>query len=144
MRRASVVVKLPTLVPKLPKLTGTLSLTLPYPPSVNNLHRRVVIKGRARTLLSKPAREYYRDVRVACRSQGMAGRLLLGRLRVCVWLHPPDGRKRDISNTIKAIEDALTHARVWQDDSLVDHLTLIRCDPKPLGEVRVEIVSTVA
>lgn len=131
-----------TVVAELPSAAGTLSLILPYPPSINHLHRRVVIKGRARTLLSKRAREYYRDVRMACRLQGVAGRLLLGRLRVCVWLYPPDGRKRDISNTIKAVEDALTHAKVWKDDSLVDHLTLIRCERKAAGEVRVEIVES--
>jgi crossover junction endodeoxyribonuclease RusA len=38
----------------------------------------------------------------------------------------PDRRKRDLSNLIKAMEDAMTQAGVWGDDSQIDYLTIIR------------------
>ena len=46
-----------------------------------------------------------------------------------VWLdievHPPDNRKRDISNLIKIVEDALPWFR---DDSQVDKINITRCE----------------
>jgi len=46
-----------------------------------------------------------------------------------VWLdievYPPDNRKRDISNLIKIVEDALPWFR---DDSQVDKINIIRCE----------------
>ena len=46
-----------------------------------------------------------------------------------VWLdmevYPPDNRKRDISNLIKIVEDALPW---FKDDSQVDKLTITRCE----------------
>ena len=48
-----------------------------------------------------------------------------GKLRVVVELVPPDDdRLHDIDNTMKALLDALTKARVWEDDSQVKRLEM--------------------
>lgn len=102
------------------------TIRLPWPPSTNRIWRNIVIKGAARTLLSREGREYREAVAdVVLQTWGR----LTGtreRLRVTVLACPPDRRKRDLSNCLKAFEDALTHANVWADDSQIDDLRIIR------------------
>jgi crossover junction endodeoxyribonuclease RusA len=43
---------------------------------------------------------------------------------IAVIAHPPDARKRDLDNLLKATLDALTAARVWQDDNQVKRIEL--------------------
>lgn len=38
---------------------------------------------------------------------------------MCVTIHFPDRRKRDIDNVLKPLNDVITQAKIWQDDSLV-------------------------
>jgi crossover junction endodeoxyribonuclease RusA len=51
-----------------------------------------------------------------------AGALL--RLDVEAWM--PDRRRRDLDNTLKATQDAMTHAGIWDDDSQIDDLRIVR------------------
>jgi len=39
---------------------------------------------------------------------------------------PPDKRRRDLDNLIKAIQDSLQYAGVYEDDSQIDYLTIKR------------------
>ena len=48
------------------------------------------------------------------------------RLGLKLVLNVPDKRKRDISNCVKAVEDSLTKAGVWLDDSQIDRLIVER------------------
>ena len=41
---------------------------------------------------------------------------LSGRLAIAVTLFPPDRRRYDLDNRLKAVLDSLTEARVWEDD----------------------------
>jgi crossover junction endodeoxyribonuclease RusA len=43
-----------------------------------------------------------------------------------IWVYPPDKRKRDISNTIKIIEDSLQDAGVYDNDFNIDILLIQR------------------
>ena len=116
-----------------------ISLTLPYPPSVNHYWRHVPNRG---TLISKEGREY----RI-----GVIGEIMLikhlhnfpleGRLAVLIHATMPDRRKRDIENIQKALLDSLEHAGVYLDDSQIDDLRIIRCgvDPEKKGNVDVII-----
>ncbi|MVN86891.1 RusA family crossover junction endodeoxyribonuclease [Deinococcus sp. HMF7620] len=109
---------------------AALQLTLPYPPSVNRIWRAVVVRvageARARVLLSQAGRRYRAKVLAIVADLG--GPSLPAGARLAVHLHacPPDRRKRDLSNIPKALEDALTHAQVWADDSLIDDLRVTR------------------
>jgi len=104
-----------------------LTFALPYPPSINHYWRRVG----PRTLISRQGRKFRQDVEVAVRrTGGLRGRLpLLGQLAVEVLLHPPDRRRRDLDNTLKATLDAMQHAGVYQDDSQIADLAIRRCEP---------------
>ncbi|WP_232337895.1 RusA family crossover junction endodeoxyribonuclease [Deinococcus arboris] len=135
----------------LPLTSGPgLLLTLPYPPSVNAIWRAVVVriwKGgnhhhRARIRLSSRGRAYRLAVLQACANQGHPT-APAGRLAVTIEIHAPDRRIRDISNVPKAVEDALTHARVWADDSLIDELHLYRRTQRPGGALIVHIEAMV-
>jgi crossover junction endodeoxyribonuclease RusA len=100
-----------------------LTFTLPYPPSINRYYRAI---GRGRVIISADGRDYRDAAMIAVRRYG-DGKPLTGRLFVRIELYPPDNRKRDIDNVQKPLLDALTHARVWVDDSQIDMLTTIRC-----------------
>jgi crossover junction endodeoxyribonuclease RusA len=89
---------------------------------VNTYWRRVVIGKRAATILSKRGREF----RAAAVQLASGHKAPAGRLAVRVDLHPPDKRRRDLDNCAKAILDALAHAGVFEDDSLIDDLRLVR------------------
>lgn len=54
----------------------------------------------------------------------------------------PDRRKRDLDNLFKALLDALTHAGVWKDDSLVHSMYVEWGDRliKPFGLTDLKIV----
>lgn len=101
-------------------------ILLPFPPSVNQLWRRVG----ARTILSRAGR-LYRD-RV---TELLAGMEPFGdaRLEVEILVHPPDRRRRDLDNLTKASLDAIVHSGLIDDDSQIDRLVLERAQCKPGG-----------
>lgn len=116
---------------------AVVTIELPWPPTVNHLH--AVVRGRK--VLSKKGREYREAViDIAGRQEAMQGRL-----SVQIDAIPPDRRKCDLDNRLKAILDGLTHANVWTDDSQIDHLSIRRLDPlhgNP-GYVRVKVAEMV-
>ena len=120
-----------------------LHFSLPYPPSMNAIWRAVVIilkgKPQARVLLSQQGRAYRKAVQNVIRSLGNPTCPPGARLHLHLTAHPPDRRARDLSNIPKALEDALTHAHVWADDSLIDRLTVDRGEVTPGGRVDVVI-----
>ena len=99
---------------------------LPYPPSLNSYYRHVGSK----VLISERGRAYRSEVERVVRTLRAGGSLwpeaLSGRLWLMVAMNPPDNRRRDIDNILKATLDALTHAGLWCDDSQVDRLTIER------------------
>lgn len=117
-----------------------MTITLPFPPSVNNYWRNIVMGGKPRTIMSAKGREYRKLAEVAAATQH-TGERLDGRLRVSLELHPPTLRKFDLDNFPKAVLDAVTHAGVWGDDSQVDRLEVLRC-PKDKDNPRVVLTIT--
>lgn len=112
-----------------------ITLTLPFPPSVNSCYRAI---GRGRSILSKVGRTYRASVLTHIAAQG-ARTALLDRLAIAITLHPPDKRRRDVDNYLKAPLDALTHAGVWADDSQIDRLTVTRGDVRKGGAAIITI-----
>lgn len=115
-----------------------IELYLPWPPSMNHYYRRV---GN-RTLISKPGRQYRKTVVGQLRQH--FPQPLTGRLRVTIYAHPPDRRRRDLDNVQKAMLDALQHAGVYRDDCQIDSLTITRCNTVTGGSMRVSIMESAA
>lgn len=133
----AVVQLLPASVP------GTITLNLAYPPSLNSIWRSIVMmlrgKPQVRVLLSEKGREYRRGVINQVRQAGNPTTPTGARLALYLHACPPDRRARDLSNIPKAVEDALTHAGVWADDSLIDRLTVQRGPVVKGGSITVHI-----
>ncbi|MCG7932090.1 MAG: RusA family crossover junction endodeoxyribonuclease [Candidatus Thiodiazotropha lotti] len=119
--------------------TECLKFDLPWPPSVNTYWRHVVMKGRSTTMLSKAGREFRKTAAGELLAQGGVFTELTGRLRVHLQAFPPDRRKRDLDNLPKSVLDALTHAKVWLDDSQIDDLRITRGHIVKRGLLRVTI-----
>lgn len=49
-----------------------------------------------------------------------------GRLKMTLLVCAPDKRKRDLDNVCKATLDALQHSGVFEDDSQIDELRVVR------------------
>lgn len=110
----------------------SVDLTLPWPPSVNRYYRNV----QGKTLISAEGRQYRKDVEsLLLRGVGK----FEGRVAVEVRCHAPDRRRRDLDNLGKCLFDSLTHAGVWDDDSQIDDMRLVRCDVVKGGVVMVKI-----
>ena len=99
-----------------------LSLTLPWPPTVNTYYRHVVVNRAPRTLISDAGRRYRESVKAQV--AGQVENALQSDLRVSVEAWFPDRRRRDLDNLLKSLLDSLTHAGVWQDDSQVVDLRI--------------------
>lgn len=104
-----------------------IDLDLPYPPTVNTYWRKV---GN-RTLISKKGRTYRRDLVISVAEQMPHLPRLNTRLEVSVTAYPPDNRRRDLDNVLKALLDGMQHAGVYQDDSQIDHLAISRGTTQP-------------
>ncbi len=88
-----------------------------------------------RVLISEKGRDYRHAVK---RTVG-AVVPIVGPVAVEIILCPPDRRRRDIDNCLKALLDSLTHAGVWEDDSQVKRLTVDMTD-KIAGTVAIRIL----
>jgi crossover junction endodeoxyribonuclease RusA len=112
---------------------------VPFPPSVNQYWRAVPMGRACRVLISRRGRKYRADVGAVLARTYNGFTPLDQRLRVQLVLYPPDKRKRDLDNYLKALLDALTHANVWVDDAQIDELTIRRGHVVAGGYVAVTI-----
>lgn len=113
--------------------------SLPWPPTVNHYWRRVMINGKPRTLISKAGRQYRKTAVSVLRLIAFNGAVRKGSIAVHIDAFPPDRRARDLDNLPKAVLDAITHAQVWDDDSQVDDLRIVRKQVVKGGELVVRI-----
>jgi len=108
-----------------------IKLTLPYPPTLNNMF---ITKGRIR-VLSPKARAYKAEV--VKRAQIARIEPIEGNVRVTMGIYRP--RKiGDIDNLSKAIFDSLKGS-AWHDDKQVVELHLFRYDDKDNPRVELHI-----
>ena len=95
------------------------SFTIPLPPSVNSLYRNVPGKGRVKT------QRYHTWLNAAgwaikeAKPEAVRGDYIM--TLIC---QRPDRRRRDLGNTLKAIEDILVEHGIITDDSLAADIHL--------------------
>jgi len=111
-----------------------LEATLPWPPSVNHYW---AARGNAR-YLAPHAQAWHREAWAILRAVWGA-KPLTGPVAVTIVLHPPDGRRRDVDNVLKALLDVLVHGGVLQNDAQVEELHVVRRPPARPGKVMVRV-----
>lgn len=114
-------------------MSAEIVLQLPWPPSINHYWRHsknghyISAEGKAyRELVYYSCNPYRNKFQSSCR------------LHVSIEAYPPDRRKRDLDNILKSLLDALQHAKVYEDDSQIDFLS-IRRNESLQGKVRIGI-----
>lgn len=113
-------------------------LSLPFPPSVNNLYVNVPGKGRIK---SPEYRQWLAEAGWLLKAQKPAK--VEGAYRLAIIADRPDRRARDLDNLAKAVSDLLKKQGVITDDSHAQTLLLAWSDrePKKPGGVRVTVVA---
>lgn len=117
----------------------TIEIHLPWPPTVNNYYGTLIRGKRKIPFIKAQGKQFRKDVDEAVHQQLPGFEALLDTLHVEVVLYPPDLRKRDLDNYMKALLDSLTLAGVWDDDSQINQLSIFRGVKLPNGMVTVKI-----
>lgn len=108
---------------------------LPYPPSVNNYWKSRWTGKFIQHYISPEGRKFRR--RVCDILDGVP--TLTGPVTLLIDVIPPDKRKRDLDNILKALLDALQHAGVYEDDSQIVDLCVAKSRPDKPGRVEVTV-----
>ena len=89
-------------------------IELPFPPSVNNLF----VNGRKGRFPSQQYEDWKQEAGWILASQRPSK--VKGAVVLSFWFNPPDKRKRDITNLLKAPEDLLVkHGIIEADDNTI-------------------------
>lgn len=116
--------------------SNQVELELPWPPSNNRYYRHVASK----TLLSAEGRDY-RGVVSKIVGAARARRAWTCPLDVRIAAFPPDRRRRDLDNVLKATLDALQYSGVFEDDGQVDALSIYRAERIAGGSLTVRVLA---
>jgi crossover junction endodeoxyribonuclease RusA len=114
---------------------------LPWPPSINGYWRSISRGKYASQIISEDGRIFRSNVALVFKLAPKVEQFT-GRLAVEIDLVRPTHHRFDLDNMPKGIFDALTHAKVWKDDSQVDLMTVRRapvvagCDPHAIVTIR--------
>jgi Holliday junction resolvase RusA-like endonuclease len=111
--------------------TGTITLTLPYPPSLNRMYRSVA----GRVLISREGRAYKKLIGDLCLMKRV--RPMDGDVSLTLTAYRPR-RSGDLDNTQKALLDAL-QGHVYHNDGQIVEIHARREDDKANPRVEVEI-----
>jgi len=112
----------------------TVTLTLPYPPSVNTYWRA----NGHRRFISKAGREFTEEVYAIVKNQRHEG-FEDKRIGLSIVINPRSKRRFDLDNTLKAILDALMKAGMYDDDEQIDYIEIVRGEQVDGGSAVVDI-----
>lgn len=95
----------------------SLTIMLPWPPSINHYWRRSPMGG---NYISSDGKAYLQHVALLLRQQRV--RPIDGPVSFKVQLNPPNKRRRDLDNCLKVLIDAVTKGGALGDDFQIKHL----------------------
>jgi len=104
------------------------NLSLPTPPSINNYYGHHCKFNHASIYIKSEGKEYRKkvlDYVISNNLQLRANTLL----ELEIFFTPKSAHKQDVDNILKCLLDALTHAEVYDDDSLIYKLTITKTPP---------------
>lgn len=113
-------------------------IELPYPEHSGNQATR---HSRGQHYTTDATQMYRAQVLQTALRLGLHERALSGPLEVDWLVAPPDTRARDEDNLRKPVQDAVTKARIWADDSnrVIRRSTFTWTDPVPGGAILLTI-----
>jgi crossover junction endodeoxyribonuclease RusA len=111
-------------------------IDLPFSPSVNNYWQRA---KNGRLYIGKRGIEFRQKVISLIAKQDMRGKCGNALVDVALILHPPSRQIHDSDNYYKALFDALTKAKFWDDDSQVKLNVLLMGDIVSKGKIEMAV-----
>ena len=110
--------------------------TLPMPPSINGYRACV----RNRLITSKRGREYFIAVQSAMDELKLAGEMIEQPVMIYLTIHPRTRAKFDVSNYLKAYEDALVKCGFLEDDHWIEYGGIKKGDVIKGGMLKLKVV----
>ncbi len=129
-------------------LINTISLKLPYPPTINHYYKKGHLRLSKKqnlyrqTILSEKAINYKKTVHLICVLNKI--KKLMGSLKLIAFAFPPDRRKRDNDNIRKALFDSLQYSNIFDDDSQIcdDRIIRMLYDENLKGSIFIKLIET--
>ncbi len=102
----------------------------PWPPSTNRVWKvGKDDRGRGTVFRSSKYDGFIHDVRALACAGDIPPIKRAPYYTLSIQCYPPDRRKYDVDNRLKATQDALTRVGFWEDDSLVVAVTIDKNSP---------------
>jgi len=108
-------------------------ISLPWPPSINNYYGR---RPRGGIYIKKEGLKFRQDV---VEMHGRKANNTWIPIRILIDIYPPDKRKRDNDNILKAVCDSLEHAGIYKDDYLIFHQQVRKHAAESPGGIEIKI-----
>ena len=118
---------------------------IPYPPSINRYYitksKKCHLTGRMikHVTRTQKVKKYVEDVGYLLLQQRCT-KMHGERLRLELYLYPPDNRRRDLDNICKSTLDALQYANLFRDDFYIQQLYVERKEVRKHGEIEFVLI----
>ena len=110
-------------------------LELPFPPSVNTLRASV----RGRLITSSAGRKYYKAVAERMAELGLTDERISSPVTIIIVMHHKMNARYDVSNYLKAYEDALVKCGFIVDDHLIEYASIKKGEKVAGGKLVVKV-----
>ena len=108
---------------------------LPFPPSVNTLRASV----RGRLITSSAGRKYYKAVAERMAELWLSGEGIAVPVTISLVMHHKMNVRYDVSNYLKAYEDALVKCGFLVDDHLIEYASIKKGEKVAGGKLVVKV-----
>ena len=108
---------------------------LPFPPSVNALRASV----RGRLITSSAGRKYYKAVTERMAELGLTDERISSPVTISLTMHHKMNVRYDVSNYLKAYEDALVKCGFIVDDHLIEYASIKKGEKVAGGKLVVKV-----